>query len=430
LRHAVLIALLLLAFSAPAAAKSPGVVTGRNVAVHEGPAAKSPILVTLDKGKALTVLAKRPGWLQVKVQLDKTFSFTGWVPEKFVKWKEGSAAEKPVIAPRITPKQPPLRIVPPQAPMPIVAPVSRPSPVPTAAPPPDLDRFFAPAPVQPAPTAIPTPIPTPAFTMVEEEPSEGPVVPRLNLSLGAGFVFYQYKLTTGGATLFSYNLPGVGLDAGAVYWFWNPPGGRFRSGAGGSFQYGLYRYSTDVKDNSGTTVSNASAKGTSYDAILRIPLEASFGSPSRPVVLGVNAGLEYLRFALGDVSGTTGPLSLYVGQSSLTVLAGADVRFLIPGTKSLQASAGADLLAIGWVKEDPRDASGGSPKEKLGYVPRAEFTWIPMERHHLGLGYKLRLQNYSFSGTASRVGTNNVVDGRATTALHDVFLRYEYLFGN
>ncbi|MFH1017997.1 MAG: SH3 domain-containing protein [Pseudomonadota bacterium] len=462
----IFIVFFVVSFLTPAWAQSDGVVTADQVAVHEKPNAKSEILVTLDKGKHVTVLSKKPGWLQVKAQLDPAFSLSGWVSDRHIKWKGRIDGPVKTPAPALSKRPPSLprgqaraaQAAPSaRAPAPGSAELDRffalaqptPTPIRTAAPP-EAQRTSVPAAIRATPTApvyaapavpkreapVLTVEPQPALEPeAKPEVSESPsyaLFSNWSASLGTGFLLHSYDLTNRSGnvgTVLSYTLPGIGVKASLSHWFWTGLQERLRAGTALSFQYGYYRFSTDIKNASGTTTSSESSDGSSYDGIVRFPFEYRVGSLTHPVVLGANMAFEYLRFNLHDVQGNSGPMLLYVNQTVMSLLGGAEVRSSIPGVAELEAAAGVDLLFLNWVSEKPGNATGTDPKGSLGFVPHVEATWTPNERHHLSAGYQLRLQHYRFSGTASRVGTGNVQDGQATMTSHDVFLRYDYFFG-
>ncbi len=407
-----------------------GVVTADQVAVRDQPNARAEILVTLDKGKRVIVLTKKPGWLQVRVSLDKTFSLNGWVLEKFVKWKipETGAVKPPA---RRAPKIPQVQTETVASSSPVFTPIPAPEE-------PNKPLF----PAQPSPPPVVTvkpgrpawspPIPAEKEGVEEDETALNLLFSRGGVSLGAGFLRHTYELKNRSGSvgpLFSYVLPGIGVDAATTYWYWSGLRERLRTGAQVTFEYGYYRFSTDLQTSGSTTTSSVNSSGSSYDGTVRFPVEYRVGALTHPVVLRTNLGFEYLSFNLDDVQGADGPLRLYVDQTVLSLLWGADARFEIPGVPKLQAGVGLDLLFLNWVWEKPRDTTGTDPKGSLGFVPHVEVTWMPSERHHLSVGYKLRIQNYRFSGTASRVGTNNVHDGEADMTSHNIFARYDYVFG-
>lgn len=124
--------LTLLIFGGPglAHALGAGTINRSEVAVQSEPNVKSEVLLQLSKGTKVEILEEKAGWLKIKVALDASFQFEGWVGSKFVTRKKPPIAKavKPAPKTAATPRQ--ATVVP--------------TPVPTAAPPanPALDQFF------------------------------------------------------------------------------------------------------------------------------------------------------------------------------------------------------------------------------------------------------------------------------------------------
>jgi hypothetical protein len=404
-------------------AQSSGTVLA-NASVYEQPNPKSEVLVDLTKGKTVSVFEQRGGWVKVKVQLDKAFSFTGWMSAKKVQWKGSVQAARPV--PTAVPR---------------TAQQMRPAPAPTAVPRSDLDQFFAPAGSAPPPTSA-TEFPSEASVRSTSNPSTKSSVfsndpraaefafhdkARVNASLG--YLLYHYKLSNTGAaaaSLFSYNLPGLGVTVSSDYWFSEKMDGKLRIGGSLGLQYGLYRFSTKLADSEGIAFNTVSSSASSLDAILKMPMEYRFGKDS--YVVGGNIGVEYLKFMANDVRSDAGPINLYVSQTTMTALAGVYGKVPFHLYTPLMVSAGVDALVFSFVSESPGDQTGTSPKGKIGFAPSLVFTWTPWENHHMDLGYRMRYQKFSFSGVGSRVGTSNVSGGTVESAIHETFVGYNYYF--
>ena len=162
--------------------------------------------------------------------------------------------------------------------------------------------------------------------------------------------------------------------------------------------------------------------------LLKLPLEYRFQPVSRSFAVGLDVGFQYYRFNGDDIQDNSGNLNLYVDQTNMAILGGGYAKLMIPGVKQLMATVGVDVLGLSFVSEGPSNTTGTDPKGKLGFMPALQASWVPSERHHFDAGYHLRLQKFDFSGTGSRVGTSNVTDGNVESAVHFVFLKYNFLF--
>jgi hypothetical protein len=443
--RAFFLILFALFLSTSARAQSTGTALSADVPVHEQPNPKSEILIQLEKGRKVSVLKKQGVWLQVKVQLDKDFAFTGWVREKSIRWK-GIAQAKPAAKPLPVPPRP--TAVPTAVPTPVpteppfIPPAARlepaePFPLPT--PKIDPEPFFAPVPTptprrpMPPPAAPPPPVVMPEREVAAQRFEPGVVfaeqVPSLGeLSAGIGYVLHGYKFSpgTGTGNAFSYNLPGLAFEVRGRYWFWRSEETGFRIGGEALYRQGFYRNETTVTASGGTPTTVKSGHST-YDAIVRVPAEYRFEIGGRGASVGLSAGFEYFKYTGDDANDAAGdPLRLYVGQTTMSLLTG--VEGTIPIGEKFSLEPAFDLLALNFVSESPSDQSGTSPEGKLGFVPSLRFVWKITPKHHLSATYQLRLQDYAYDDTGSRIGTDNVTDGSADTTSHFVMFGYRFAF--
>ena len=72
--------------SSVAWAQTPGTVIGKTASIYEQPDGASETLVKLKKGNKVTVLSEQGGWVQLKVNLSKGFTFTGWGDKRLFKY--------------------------------------------------------------------------------------------------------------------------------------------------------------------------------------------------------------------------------------------------------------------------------------------------------------------------------------------------------
>jgi hypothetical protein len=417
----ILLFVLLIPFASFAQVK--GTVVAKKLNIYEEPNSKSEVLTSITKGKPVTVLGRNGGWAKVKVKLDRSFTFTGWANAKAISWKGTVPIAKYTLASQK-----------PAAPVAARPVVTRPTPVPTMPPPPpaaraDLDNFFAPTPApQVARSAPPRsfePTPKPASDFREPSMYGGSSNDNFRIGLDVGYVLYHYKLANGGATpsaIFSYNLPGFGFALSSTYWYMEGADSGWRLGADVGLNYNLYKFSTNLASGGATTTLKSSA--TSIDGLLKFPAELRFGE-KKGLRLGGSLGFEYLKFNANDVENGSGPLNLYVSSTTMSVLAGVYAKIPV---SSFLVSIGSDVMLLSMVSESPKNQTGTSPSGKFGYTPELVFSWVPSESHQLDLGYKLRFQKYSFSGTGSRLASSNVTSGQVESALHDIFVGYNYHF--
>ncbi|HLG19318.1 MAG TPA: SH3 domain-containing protein [Bdellovibrionota bacterium] len=444
----------MLAVSGVAFGQTKGTVNGNNVAVRSDPNTKSEILITLEKGKAVTVIEQRGGWLRIKVALDAAFTFDGWVSAKLITWKKPAAASV-VASKKAAPAKTPVASVTTPAP---VSPRINPTPsVPSASPPTapaggaptPLDQFFESSGSVPPPATTNSPSATANKTFAQiPSDAEGPGRPanferpptrqdfltplgdRASAAIRVGYLLYHYKLQNGGATpseLFAYNLPGFGVDVDLRYWFWNMPDEKFRIGGSLFYQHGFYRHTTNLQDSSGATFQSPSTSSSTDNMWGKVLTEYRFNPQKSLNSVGLAAGFQYFKFSGDDVNNDTGPINLYVSQKTMSVTTGVEGHIEIPRTKNLVANLGFDLFILNFVSEDPSDATGTDPSANIGYGPSVGLAWLPTYRHRIGAGYQLRLQKYEFTGAGTRVG-NAVTDGSADTAAHNFFLAYDYHF--
>lgn len=421
-------------FSSALAQTSTGTVVANGVSVRSEPNKNAEVLLQLDKGKSVTILEQKGEWYRVSVRLDASFSFKGWVHAKFIKSKLPPPPKKaaPVVA----------------APAPQRAPAS-----PTPAPRNDqLDQFFAPAPA-PTPVVVRTPAPAPvaravvpppppAFTpaprptprpkpksVVVEQEEDRPHVnlgERFRIGAGIGYLLSSYSLKSGATKVFSYSLPGLGIEIDGRGWFWGS--GRMRLGGSFDYTHGFFNNTTSIQDSTGTVQSGLKTSSSSDDIIVKALFGYNLSDRERSSWVGASAGMEYFKFKGDDVSDTTSgtPLQLYTSFTTLSGLIGLEGWFYL-GSAFL-VGVGSDVMIFSSASESPKDQTGTSPSASIGFTPFLSGDYTFGGKHHVGAEYRLRSQSISFSGTGSRVGTSNVTDGKASTLTHNFFVSYAYSF--
>ncbi len=411
----------LLAFSSFA---QTGIIKSKHVSVMAEPDLKAEVLIHLDQGKRVKVLKQKGNWVQIHVVLDPSFSFDGWVGEAFVSFKKDSTMIRQVPVTNL-----------PSSPSPDSSQGKSTS---------ELDQFFETANGSQDKPSIRGPSLSPTATSsqgraksnetLRRRPLKGEtfldsLADRVTLKLSTGYLLYHYQLNTGGSSpgeVFAYNLPGMGLRFNMEYWFWERLNEKFRLGSSLSYQHGFYQFQTNLRDSSGAKFSDQASKSSSYDVILKFLSEYRFSSTTKGAAIGASLGIEYFQFSGDDLRSDTGPVQLYVSQRIISLLGGLNGRLPLVGDDFMGVMH-FDVLALNFVKEDPSNATGSSPKGKIGFVPSLSLVWAPSEHHQLSTGYQIRLQKFQFKGNGVRVG-NPITDGNANVASHYFSLEYGYLF--
>lgn len=397
-------AALFLSFSTLSAhAQSVGIARADRVIVRAEPNAKSEVLVTLAKNKKVLVTGQHGSWYKVKVKLPDGFTFDGYVATRLIKIVS-KARPKPRTAKRgVTAPPPPLVYTPPP---------QQPAPQVSRAP-----TYYQPPSQQP---------------IYEVAPTVGGFDDRFHINLGPTLLLYSYKLSTGGAApgkLFSYNLTGIGIAVDAGYWFWRGTEGKLRAGVTAGYEHGFFRFDTALKDASGVQFDQRKSKSSTDDISGGIAAEFRTGPQADALTFGLKAGYRYFKFDGDDVKDAAGtPINVYVTQTARSVVTGPYARIPLNSPKTLTLGAGVDLLLLNSVKESPADTTGTSPKGKLGFAPYLTAAYALAQRHLVTCGYRLRMQNFSYSGTGNRITAGNVTDGSVDTLLHQLAAAYELRF--
>ncbi len=365
----------------PLYAQTQGVVSARLANVREKPTTRSEVLMRLRKGQKLQVLSQRGKWYKVRVKVDANFTFDGWMSKKVVKVKKASSSRSRRSSGKVAP--PPRRVSPP---------------------------------------ARRTP-PRRSTTIAQERQKfDGG---RGEVSLSLGYQIYNYSVETGGAApskLFSYNLPGIGGEARAKYWFMQVMDGKVHLGGTFGLNYTMYKHTTNLMFTNNTTT-DLSTSHTSYDmkgAFLAKYLLRSGVFDS--VSLGL--GFEYFKFSADDVESDTGPIGLYTSQTMSSLYADLSARLFFGG---LTADLGADVLFLNFASESPDGTTGSDPSGGIGFVPKIQFGYQLGGHHNVSLGYSLKMQSTSFSGAGSRVGSS-LTDGSISVKSHQLTAGYYYSF--
>lgn len=386
-------------FIPPAFAKKRtfGVVRLSKVNVRAKPTTQSKILVTLKRNRKVRVLSRKGSWLKVKIALKGGFDFSGWVIARAIRIR-GSSSRRTV---RSRPKR-----VPAQS--------SR------------IDEFFEPPKSSRSTSSRRT---LPRRSVRSRKGSGWGLTDRLTLTGGSGFLMYVYELNTGGASpgeVFSYNLSGVGINFAADYKFFQGFNDRLLASANLFYQHGFFIFDTALKDTSGSTFDTRSSKSATDEIVFKVVGKYRLSSRKKSLYLGSSLGYQFFRFNGDDVvDGSGNNINLFVDQTTQSVPIGVFGGYSFGGT---EISAGCDVLLLNSTSESPSGASGTDPKGQLGFSPYTNVNFGVIGHHYLNLGYRLRFQKYSFSGTASRVNANNLTDGSASTILHQLLATYEYRF--
>lgn len=253
---------------------------------------------------------------------------------------------------------------------------------------------------------------------------------RLSLRAGLGFLMMSQKVESAAtaAPPVDVNISGAAVDVGVNYAFWESADTKWTSEAELLYEHGFFFHKTNVSDSTGALIDTQSRK-SSIDEIW--PRGYFYFRPSGiegPFRVGAQVGFQYFKFTGDDVSSTTGPLNLFVSQTTMSVTGGASAGYILSKEHQIDVKLSFDAMFLNMVSESPSNQTGTSPSGKLGWAPSLGVTWGPSEHHHFGFLYGLRMQDTSFSGTGSRVGTSNVTDGKGSTTLHQARLFYEYAF--
>ncbi|MFH1262221.1 MAG: hypothetical protein V1495_02085 [Pseudomonadota bacterium] len=390
-----------------ARAQAIAIANDNGVMVFAEAKSSADVLVTLSKGKKISVTGQRGEFYQVKIQLPDGFVLDGFTPVHMLTIVSGYVA-------------PPVQAEP------------RPSSAPAwAAPESNYPSPSRSAPRPPPPSRSSGSSSSDSYDDSSSSSSDfGELKDRFRLRAGPGILIYSYKFLTAGAKpgqLFTYNLSGLAANIEFTGWVFEGSDRTFRIGLTGGYEHAFFRTKTNV--------SSASASGNSKTAANSIDdmsgglvLEYRFEPQPNSLTVGVKGGYRWFKFTGDDLTDAAGKrLNIYVSQTVSSILGGPYVVIPLDKGKSFLASLGIDLLLKNTVKESPAGTSGATPKGKFGYVPSLFLTYGFSARHWADLGYRMYVQNFSYSGLASRA-SNNVTDGTAKTLLHEFRLSYEYRF--
>ncbi len=417
-----------------------GVVNRSGISVYSEPNVKSEVLLQPEKGSKVTILEQQGGWIKIRVALDKSFSFEGWVGRKYVDVKASTAQPTPSRS-----AAPPPTSAPPM----VAAPAAAAAAKPAAKTSPELDKFFEPAkptstetfaaPVTQAKVAAPAE-PSEKFSFTKSKDARRvakgdsfveQLTDKASVAGSISYLIYHYSLSNRTGTpgeIFAYNLPGFGIDLDLNYWFWSDPPGKWRAGSLLHYQHGFYRHNTNLLDSTGASFGTVSSSHSSDDVNLRFAGEYRWAPVARAMSVGFSVGAEYFNFNAGDVSNDVGPIQLYISNRFIAATVGVNGKIPIPLWHDLYGIAGVDIIPWSMVSESPSNQTGKDPKGSIGFLPNISILFAPWVQHQIDVGYHGRIQTINYSGTGSRVGTSNVSDGTVDTAQITLFVRYNYLF--
>lgn len=379
-------------------AKTIGLTTVNKVNVRSEPNSRSEALVVLSKGRKMEVLGRKGSFYKVRLRLPDGFSFDGYIYNKSLKIIRRGAPK-----PRVTPK-----------------PAYRP------APPPPRQTYSPP----PKKTYKPSKKKYSSSEEVGGSSSWRGFDDRFYIDLGPSVFLYQYKLSNGGATpgqLFSYNLMGLGFRIQSGFWVWQGLQEKLRAGLFANYGHGFLQTSTKLADSTGTEFDTRTSKSSIQDIFGGAAVEYRLKPNREALSFGLKVGYDYFKFNADDIVQNDGtPLNVYVGQTTKTIVLSVYSRIPFEMAKPVYLQLGADLLLLNSVSENPANTTGTDPSASLGFVPYFKVAYGFKENHFAKFGYQARFQNYSYTGTGSRLTTNNLTDASLKTLMHEISISYEF----
>jgi hypothetical protein len=356
-----------------------GIANRPNVNVYRQPDGASDILVRLKAGDRVTILAESGGWVQVQIRPLQGFPLTGWSDKRWIQKNTFTMPANKVMT----------------------AVVGEDGPEETAA---SRDE----------------PIISEAGSLALSND--------LDFSVRFDYLIHSYKLEVGGSSLFSYDLPGFGFGLDAEYKAWRSQNRRLTVAADFSYEYGIYNIRKLQADTDTEQVA-VKSDNSSHSFSVRLPMEYRWNTKRPALRTRLFAGFDYFKFNAKDGNDSAGnPLNVFITQTTKSLSVGGMGGISLPALPGFELRIGLDALVLNAYSEKPAGATGTNPKAGLGLVPWIGVDWTFLTRHQIGVGYSARLQNYSFTGTASRIVTDSVSDGRVTTVNQRFTVAYRFMY--
>ena len=191
----------------------------------------------------------------------------------------------------------------------------------------------------------------------------------------------------------------------------------------------MFYTKTNLLDGSNIQFSDLTARNALMDLWFKVKFMLNFDKiMSKPFLIGLSGGYEYMKFFGDDVIGDDGvPVGLYVDQTTTSIPVGvlAELHFLDPVIMIL----GTDVLLKSSASESP-ESSGSNPKPKMGLAPYFNLNFpVSGENHFMGIRYQLRVQDTDFTGPSTTPRVNNTLnDATSSHVFHTLALEYAYHF--
>lgn len=398
-------------FATVADAQNKIVVRSNNTKVYEKPETGSEVLYTLKKGNPVHVLGiNKNGWARVRINIDGSFGFTGWVFQSSLGVSQSLAKT--------------------DSPSPTQSGGDRVS---------DLDKFFQPTDsgqqLTPRTKKEPKakrerkakPSQDQDSYLAAMEPAWTTEI--LSIIAKPSYALHTYRLSQLQGEVFKYSLSGpslwLGIRAQSTPLFQE----RFFPSVDVGASYTMLNVTTNLRDSSGNQFGDIKAgnRVLGFDAKANLLVDVH-QTPHGRVLVGPTIGYTYASFKGDDIVDDNGIRSgLYVSNrtASLTLGLHSEITVYPP----FKLVAGLDVGINNKFEESPEDYTGAQASPNKLWAPYIALHF-PIKRPHqfLGLEYRMRYQKTSFTGPSQPRAGDTVTDAFIEQIYHFAGLTYTFKF--
>lgn len=367
---APLLGLAMLFLSPHVEAAVTAIVTQNNTAVKAQPSSNAKTLGVLSRGRRLSVVTKRNGWLGVQIKTSSGRVVNGWVPAGTVR-RAGSSS------PRVSPPPAPS----PQRPAPRSAPNSG-----------GVDDFFGGSSKRKSPSRQSSPSTSRASRTSSPSGASG----KIKASAELGYIYFSHEvdaLSNG----FDYPLLGPTVNLRAAYDFWENTASTWKLQAEVFYQMAFLNTQTNLVSASGNQFDSRDQKNRLSDGRI---LFRYLQNSSEKFSYGLTAGYQYFQFKGDDIKNNADdPLGLYVTHTNHGIVLGPHFRLPLG---QLSLSGDLNFIVLSGHSEDPEGSSGPSNTPKIGVLPELRIE-KEMGMGTLTFNYRARYHVVGYGGTVTRV---------------------------